>query len=127
MSNVPKELRYNDNVWVRDDGNGKYTVGYTDYSQAQLGSLVHVELPAVAAAITAGEPCASVEAVPVPGDVYGPMSGEVTAVNDNLAGDPELIRTDPYGAGWMFRMKSTDAGQFNGLMDAAEYAAATSE
>jgi glycine cleavage system H protein len=122
MSNVPADLKYTkDHEWVRDNGDGSVTVGITDHAQELLGDLVFVDLPEVGAALESGGDCAVVESVKAASDVYSPLDGEVTEVNEALGDAPETINSDPYDAGWIFKMSLSDAGQLGDLMDAAAY------
>jgi glycine cleavage system H protein len=123
MSDLPEELRYTkDHEWVRQEDDGTYTVGITDHAQELLGDLVFVELPEVGANLTAGAECAVVESVKAASDVYSPLTGEVTAVNGVLGDAPETINQDPYGSGWIFRLRPADAGEIDDLLDASGYA-----
>jgi glycine cleavage system H protein len=122
MSDTPEDLRYTkDHEWVRDNGDGSVTVGITDHAQELLGDLVFVELPEEGAELAAGSECAVVESVKAASDVYSPLDGTVTARNQPLADSPELINSDPYGEGWIFRMRPVDMAELDGLMDAAGY------
>ncbi len=124
MSTVPAELRYTkDHEWVRREDDGTVTVGITDHAQEQLGDLVFVELPEVGATLSVGADCCVVESVKAASDVYAPLAGEVTAVNETLADSPELINSDAYGTGWLFRMTPDDAGAIDALLDADGYQA----
>jgi glycine cleavage system H protein len=115
MSNVPADLRYaRSHEWVREQADGTVEVGISDHAQQALGDLVFVEVPAVGRALQAGEACAVVESVKAASDVYSPVGGTVTAVNEALAKAPELVNQDPYGAGWIMRLK------LNGPLAAAE-------
>jgi glycine cleavage system H protein len=101
---VPAELRYTpEHEWVSVDGDSA-TVGITDYAAQQLGDVVYVSLPAVGAAVTAGEPCGEVESVKSVSDLYSPVDGEVTEVNDDLEDDPSLVNAEPYTA-WLFKVR----------------------
>lgn len=123
MSNVPNELKYaKSHEWVRDEGDGIFTVGISDHAQELLGDLVFIELPEVGAYLDAGSECAVVESVKAASDVYSPLSGEVVEVNEALAETPEIINEDAYEAGWIFRMKLADAEALDALMDADHYA-----
>jgi len=123
MSNIPSDLKFNSShEWVRDEGDGLITVGISDHAQELLGDLVFVELPEVEATIQAGDECAVVESVKAASDVYSPLSGEITEVNEALADAPEIINTDPYIDGWIFKMQLIDAGEIENLMDAEAYA-----
>jgi len=122
MSQVPSELKYTkEHEWVRDHGDGTVTVGITDHAQHALGDLVFVELPEPGQLVAAAEACAVVESVKAASDIYSPLSGSVTEVNGRLADAPELINEDPYGAGWIFRMKVSDPGTLARLLDAEAY------
>jgi len=117
-------MRYftDEHEWIDVDGDVA-TVGITEYAQGQLGDIVFVELPAVGAAITKGKDAAVVESVKAASDVYAPIDGEVTETNGALEEDPALVNTAPEGEGWFFKMTIADAGQLEGLMDAAGYKA----
>jgi glycine cleavage system H protein len=97
------------------------TVGITDYAQGQLGDIVFVELPAIGAAVEKGKDAAVVESVKAASDVYAPITGEVTEVNEALEEDPALVNTSPEEDGWFFRMTIADEGELSGLMDEASY------
>jgi len=102
---VPAELRYTqEHEWVSVDGDTA-SVGITDYAAQSLGDVVYVSLPEVGAAVTVGEPCGEVESTKSVSDLYSPVDGEVTEVNSDLDDDPGLVNAEPYGAGWMFRVK----------------------
>jgi glycine cleavage system H protein len=105
---------------VRVEGD-EAVVGITDYAQEQLGDIVYVELPEVGRALDQGKEAAVVESVKAASEVYAPISGEVTAVNDALAGEPGTVNGDAMGAGWFFRVRLTDAKQLDGLLDEATY------
>ncbi len=120
---VPEELRYTEeHEWVSDldTEDGIVTVGITAYAADALGEIVYVQLPEEGAAVEAGEPCGEAESTKSVSDSYAPVSGEVTAVNAGVTEDPSTVNSDPYGEGWMFRVRLTqDPGD---LMDAAAYA-----
>jgi len=121
MSNVPAELKYTkSHEWIAVDGDTA-TVGITDHAQDLLGDMVFIELPEVGDSLEAGNECAVVESVKAASDVYSPLSGEVVEVNEALADSPETVNTDPYGAGWLFKVRMSDAAQADGLLDAATY------
>lgn len=123
MSQVAEGLRYTrEHEWVRDEGDGTVTVGITDHAQELLGDLVFVELPQVGGQVQAGGEGAVVESVKAASDVYSPVTGEVVEVNQPLADTPELINQDPYGRGWIFRLRLGSPGELDGLLDAAGYA-----
>ncbi|MDH3400238.1 MAG: glycine cleavage system protein GcvH [Chromatiales bacterium] len=124
MSNVPGDLKYSkDHEWIRIEEDGTCTVGVTDHAQAALGDLVFVELPEVGSTLAEGDACAVVESVKAASDVYSPLTGEVTAVNEALADAPELVNTDAYGEGWIYRMSLDSEGEVEELMSAEEYLA----
>ncbi len=123
MSNVPEDLKYTkEHEWVKDNGDGSVSVGITDHAQELLGDLVFVDLPEVGASLKAGGDCGVVESVKAASDVYSPLDGEVTEVNEELNDAPETINSDAYG-GWIFKMKLSDTAQLDGLLDAAAYGA----
>lgn len=106
MSNVPADLKYTkSHEWVRTLADGSVEIGITDHAQHALGDLVFVEVPDAGRAVKAGEACAVVESVKAASDVYAPLSGQVTAGNAKLTAEPETINTQPYGEGWLMRLK----------------------
>lgn len=118
----PTELRYTkEHEWVRTEADGTLTIGITDFAQGELGDIVFVELPRVGDYVEADQTFGTVEAVKTVSDLYMPVSGTVTEINDALNDDPESVNRDPYGAGWMLRVKPDDAGSASGLLDADEY------
>jgi glycine cleavage system H protein len=122
MSKTPSELKYaKSHEWVRVEADGTLTIGITDHAQNALGDLVFVEVPKVGRKLAAGDSCAVVESVKAASDVYAPVAGEVIANNPVLADTPETLNTDPYIAGWMWKMKPANAADVNGLLDAAAY------
>ena len=124
---VPADLRYTkDHEWVRVDGDTA-TIGVTDYAQHSLGDVVYVELPKVGDKFEAHESFGSVESVKAVSELFTPVSGEVVEVNGDLAGKPELVNSDPFGDGWMIRVRVAEAGQVDGLLDAAAYEQLTAE
>jgi glycine cleavage system H protein len=119
----PAELKYTkDHEWVRA-GDGEATVGITSYAQAQLGDVVFVELPAVGRTISQGEVFGTIESVKAVSELYAPVSGEVTAVNDALGSQPEAVNKDPHGAAWIIRVKPSNPAELDSLLDAAAYEA----
>ncbi|WP_288708419.1 glycine cleavage system protein GcvH [uncultured Serratia sp.] len=128
MSNVPTELKYaSSHEWVRAEGNGVYTVGITEHAQELLGDMVFVDLPEVGRSVAAGEDCAVAESVKAASDIYAPISGEIVAVNGELESSPELVNSEPYGDGFLFRIKASDEGELANLLDAAAYQASIDE
>ena len=123
MSEIPSDLRYRDShEWVRVEGDGTVVVGISDHAQGELGDMVFVELPEPGMSYDQGEACAVIESVKAASDVYAPLSGEVMEANGKLEDSPELVNSDPYGDGWLFRLLPSDASQIEGLKDAAAYA-----
>ena len=124
MSEIPNELKYaKSHEWVRDEGDGVCTVGISDHAQELLGDLVFIELPEVGAAVERDAECGVVESVKAASDIYGPVDGEVVAVNEALADAPETLNQDPYGEGWIFKLKLSDPDQLSDLLTADDYAA----
>lgn len=124
MSTIPTELKYlSSHEWVRVEADGTLTVGISDHAQAALGDLVFVETPEVGRKVKAGEAFAVVESVKAASDVYSPVSGEVIAANASLGNAPELINQQPYGEGWIMKIKPTDVAELGKLLDAAAYQA----
>jgi glycine cleavage system H protein len=122
MSNVPSDLQYTkSHEWVRTLPNGVVEVGITDHAQEALGDLVFVELPEVGRKLSVGEAYAVVESVKAASDVYAPVAGEVTEVNSALTSTPERINADPYGEGWIARLRLSDGGAGAELIGAAAY------
>ena len=122
----PADLKYTvEHEWLRQPGEaaGSVRVGITDYAQDALGDIVYVSLPEVGASVEAGSSCGELESTKSVSDVYAPITGEIVAVNEALDATPELVNTDPYGAGWLFEVVPADAGQIEGLLDAAGYEA----
>ena len=122
MSNIPTELKYaKSHEWVKLQADGTVVIGITDHAQNALGDLVFVETPKVGRKLAAGESCAVVESVKAASDVYAPIAGEVTDANAALANTPEILNTDPYEAGWMWKQTVTNPGELEVLLDAAGY------
>lgn len=121
MSALPANLKYTkSHEWVRAEADGSVTVGITDHAQEALGDLVFVELPPVGKALAAGAEAAVVESVKAAADVYAPLSGVVTAVNDAVVDAPESVNQDAFSA-WLFKLQPNDAAAVNALLDAAAY------
>jgi glycine cleavage system H protein len=119
MENVPADLKYSkDHEWARIDGDIA-TIGITDHAQKQLGDVVYVEVPKVGDRLEAGETFGSVESVKAVSEIYLPVGGEITAVNETLDDEPETVNTDPYGDGWLVKVRFT--GTTDDLLTAAEY------
>jgi glycine cleavage system H protein len=121
--NFPAHLRYTkDHEWISLDGNVA-TIGITDYAQRELGDIVYVEVETIGETLDAGSVFGTVEAVKTVSDLFLPVAGTVTELNPALAGSPESVNNDPYGAGWMVKMKVNDPADVDGLLDAAAYEA----
>ncbi len=128
MSNTPENLRYaRSHEWVRDDGDGRVTVGITDHAQSELGDVVYVELPEVGRQVAVGEEISVVESVKAASDIYAPVAGEVVAVNEDLVDSPETVNAEPYEGGWMFQIAVSDdnpellnAGDYLATLDAQD-------
>jgi glycine cleavage system H protein len=121
------EARYAEtHEWARKDG-GEIVVGITDYAQESLSDIVYVELPEVGDSLERGDEFGVVESVKAASEVYAPMSGEVSAINERLEDEPELVNEAPYGVGWFIRIKPDDPSQFDDLLDGAEYEALVAE
>jgi glycine cleavage system H protein len=127
MSNIPTDLKYaRSHEWLRQLPDGSVEVGISDHAQEALGDLVFVEVPEVGRTLAAGEACAVVESVKAASDVYSPVAGTVLAVNSKLSTAPELINQEPYGNGWLMKLKPA-AGAPTGLLNADEYARVADE
>jgi glycine cleavage system H protein len=122
---LPEDLRYSaEHEWVRvavDGGRSTAEVGITDFAQDTLGDIVYVQLPEVGATVVAAAACAEVESTKSVSDIYAPVGGTVVAVNEALDTTPELLNSDPYGAGWIFRVELADPAELASLMDPAAY------
>jgi len=123
VSNVPSDLRYTpEHEYVKTTGDGAVVeVGITDYAQGELGDVVFVELPKIGAKYTRMQVFGTIEAVKAVSELFSPIAGEVVAVNAALDGDPGTINRDPYGEGWMIRLKVADKGELSSLLSAADY------
>jgi glycine cleavage system H protein len=123
MSNIPSELRYAPtHEWVRNEGDGIYTIGITEHAQELLGDMVFIELPDIGDIVSAGEDVAVAESVKAASDVYAPITGEVVAINEELEDSPELVNSDAFGDGWLFTVKAEDESEVEDLLDAEGYA-----
>lgn len=121
--NVPTDLRYcTSHEWVRLEGDIA-TIGISDHAQNELTDVVFVELPAMEREVDPGDPTAVVESVKAASDIYAPIGGEVVEVNPDVEADPSLVNTDPYGQGWIFKLKVKDTAAVEGLMDSVAYEA----
>jgi glycine cleavage system H protein len=124
MSDIPSDLYYTEeHEYLRStDEDGVYKVGITDYAQGELGDVVFVELPEGGAQFNRMDVFGTIEAVKAVSDLYCPLQGEITAINDELHDDPSLVNSDPYGKGWMIKLKLTDPGELSSLLTADGYA-----
>ncbi len=128
MSQVPDDLKYADShEWVRLDEDNIATVGITDHAQELLGDLVFIELPSKGQVVSQGQEAGVVESVKAASDIYTPVSGKIIAINDSLADSPELVNSDPYGDGWLYRVLLSDETELDGMMDADRYAVCIEE
>lgn len=124
MSQLPDNLYYTQShEWLSIDNDDQVTVGVTEYAQQQLGELVFVELPAVEDQVQVGDECCVLESVKAASDVYAPISGEVTQVNEDLFEQPEKVNESPYDNGWLFKLQLTDEEQLSQLLDHEQYQA----
>ena len=121
MATIPEDNRYaKSHEYIHVEGDVG-TIGITDYAQKELGDVVFVELPQVGSQLEAGDELGSIESVKAVSELFAPVTGEVVEINENLATKPELVNTDPYGDGWMIRIRMSDASEVDELMNAEEY------
>jgi len=124
--NIPADLKYtSDHEWVRFEGDTA-TIGITDFAQRELGDIVFVDINTVGKTLKAGDIFGTVEAVKTVSDLFLPMDGQLMEINPDLEANPESVNQDPYGAGWMVKLKVSDPAQFDSLLDAAAYASQVS-
>lgn len=120
--NIPKDLKYTkEHEWIRDNGDGSVTIGITDFAQSELGDIVFVELEPEGSEFDQDEVLGTVEAVKTVSELFSPVSGEVIEINEDLEDDPELVNSDPYGDGWMVKLKLSDASELDNLLSAEDY------
>ena len=120
--NIPADLKYTqEHEWVRDNGDGTVTVGITDFAQSELGDIVFVELEPEGFEFDKDEVFGTVEAVKTVSELFAPVSGEITEINEELEDDPEIVNNDPYKNGWMVKIKVTDSSELDDLLSAEEY------
>lgn len=123
MSKIPRELRYTQtHEWIRMEDDGTLVIGITDHAQSQLGELVFVDLPDLGANVHASDEVCVVESVKAASDVYSPVSGKIISINEDLEESPNLVNSDPFGDGWLFRIDPIDPDEFSELLDADGYA-----
>lgn len=129
MSEIPEGLRYTEEheYLTATDESGVYQIGITDYAQGELGDVVYVELPTVGESFEKKATFGTIEAVKAVSDLFCPVAGEIVAVNESLDDDPSLVNSDPYGAGWMLRLRVGDQAMVDALLDAAAYKALVGE
>lgn len=122
MSNVPNELKYTkEHEWLREEADGTFTVGITEHAQELLGDMVFIDLPEVGTTVSQGDDCSVAESVKAASDIYAPISGEIVEVNGELEDSPEQVNSEPYGSGWIFRIRASDVSELEELLDAAAY------
>ncbi|MDX1591414.1 MAG: glycine cleavage system protein GcvH [Balneolaceae bacterium] len=120
--NFPDDLKYTrEHEWVRDNGDGTVTVGITDFAQSELGDIVFVELEPEGEEFDQDDVFGTVEAVKTVSELFAPVSGEILEINESLEDDPELVNNDPYGDGWMVKMKLSDSSELDGLLSVDDY------
>lgn len=118
----PSDLRYTaEHEWVRSGDDGVVRIGITSFAQDALGDVVYVSLPGVGDTVSVGDACGEVESTKSVSDLYAPLAGEVTAINEALDASPELVNSDPYGEGWMYELRPADAAAVDGLLDVEAY------
>ncbi|MEX0639014.1 MAG: glycine cleavage system protein GcvH [Balneolaceae bacterium] len=123
MSNLPSNLKYTEeHEWVRDEGDGSVTIGITDFAQSELGDIVFVELEPVGFKVDKNSVFGTVEAVKTVSELFAPLSGEIIELNSELESDPEVVNNDPYGKGWMIRLRISNPDELQDLMTSQEYA-----
>ena len=128
MPTFPEDLKYStEHEWVRTGNSSTVRVGITDYAAEQLGDIVYVSLPEVGATVAAGDACGELDSTKSVSDVFAPVSGVVSAVNQSLDGAPELLNTDPYGDGWLFEVEVESDNELDDLLDADGYAELTEQ
>ena len=122
MSKCPEDLKYtSSHEWIRVEGD-EATVGITEHAQSQLGDLVFVELPMIEDELLAGKEAGVIESVKTAADVYSPLTGMVSAINEELTAEPEIINQDPYGKGWLFKLKMQNTAELDDFLTAEQYA-----
>ncbi|MEO5579192.1 MAG: glycine cleavage system protein GcvH [Gemmatimonadaceae bacterium] len=122
MANIPDDLKFTDeHEYVRSTGDNIVEIGITDYAQGELGDVVFVELPSVGTKLAKHDVFGTIEAVKAVSELFSPLAGEVMEINSRLDQEPALVNSDPYGAGWMIRMRIQNASDVDALMDAASY------
>ena len=124
MSNTPSRMRYTkEHEWVQQTSEGKYRVGITDFAQAALGDIVYIQLPKVGERVLQGKVCGEVESTKSVSEIYAPLSGTILSVNSELDAAPEILNSDPYGAGWIIEVEISEQSQLDSLLSSADYQA----
>lgn len=120
--NIPSNLKYTkDHEWIKDEGNGMATVGVTDFAQSQLGDIVFIEIETQGETLAKEEVFGTIEAVKTVSDMFMPVGGEVVEVNPKVIEQPDIVNKDPYGEGWMIKIKMSNPNELNDLLDAEQY------
>jgi len=124
MSNIPSQLRYTkEHEWVEQTSDGKFRVGITDFAQAALGDIVYIQLPKVGENIAQGKVCGEVESTKSVSEIYAPLTGKIVLVNTELDATPEILNSDPYGAGWIIEVEVSEPSQLDSLLSPTDYQA----
>ena len=124
MSNIPSQLRYTkEHEWVVQTSDGKFRVGITDFAQAALGDIVYIQLPKVGENIAQGKVCGEVESTKSVSEIYAPLTGKIVLVNTELDATPEILNSDPYGAGWIIEVEVSESSQLDSLLSPTDYQA----
>ena len=124
MSNIPSQLRYTkEHEWVEQTSDGKFRVGITDFAQAALGDIVYIQLPKVGENIAQGKVCGEVESTKSVSEIYAPLTGKIVSVNSELDDAPEILNSDPYGAGWIIEVEVSESSQLDSLLSPTDYQA----
>ena len=124
MSSIPAQLKYTkEHEWIQEISATKFRIGITDYAQSALGDIVYIQLPKNGASVNANSVCGEVESTKSVSEIYAPITGKVVLVNDKLESNPEIINSDPYGAGWMVKVRMSNLAEIDGLMSHADYVA----
>jgi len=124
MSNIPSQLRYTkEHEWVEQTSDGKFRVGITDFAQAALGDIVYIQLPKVGENIAQGKVCGEVESTKSVSEIFAPLTGKIVSVNSDLDAAPEILNSDPYGAGWIIEVEVSESSQLDSLLSPTDYQA----
>jgi glycine cleavage system H protein len=124
MSNIPSQLRYTkEHEWVEQTSDGNFRVGITDFAQAALGDIVYIQLPKVGDQVAQGKVCGEVESTKSVSEIYAPLTGKIVLVNTELDATPEILNSDPYGAGWIIEVEVSESSQLDSLLSPTDYQA----